>query len=428
MVRAILARKRRTPLLPHSSFILARLNSRPLPLPRQTPSPTVSHDPFHWIPEALADLEREGLRRWRRVGAGQPRAGQLGGAFLNFGTNDYLALASDPRLVEAAGRAAETHGWGAGASPAVCGRTPVHEELEERLAQFEGTDAAILFPSGFAANAGVIPTLVGEGDTIYGDAKNHASLIDGCRLARAERFVYPHGDTGALARLLAEDSRDGRRLIVTDTLFSMDGDFAPLKEIAQLATEYDAMLLVDEAHATGVWGPKGRGIAENLTDLEEQSLIRVGTLSKSLGASGGFVVGSQSLIDWLANRARPYVFSTAPPAAMAAAAIAAIDIVQSEPERRERVRALGNRLRALLHADEWETGSSASQIVPILLGDPDMAVRLSDALLESGIYVPAIRPPSVPAGESLLRVSLSASHTEEDLDQLVRALRVARPA
>ncbi len=382
----------------------------------------MTRNPFHWIPAALADLERQGLRRWRRVGAGQPS-----GPLLNFGTNDYLALASDPRLIEAAHRAAETHGWGAGASPAVCGRTSVHEELEQRLAQFEGAEAAILFPSGFAANAGVIPALVGEGDVIYGDAKNHASLIDGCRLARAERHVYPHGDTEALARQLAEDKGKRRRLIVTDTLFSMDGDFAPLGEIARLAAEHNAMLLVDEAHATGVWGPNGRGISEDISPPEKQALLRVGTLSKALGASGGFVVGSQSLIDWLANRARPYVFSTAPPAAVAAAAIAAIEIVQKEPERRERVRALGDRLRALLHANEWKTGSSESQIVPILLGNPGVAVQLSETLLRAGIYVPAIRPPSVPAGESLLRVSLSASHTEEDLDRLTGVLRAARP-
>lgn len=383
----------------------------------------MKNDPFRWIPQALADLEQEGLRRWRRVGAGQREK-----PLLNFGTNDYLALASDPRLVEAARQAAETHGWGAGASPAVCGRTAVHEELEQRLAQFEGTEAAILFPSGFAANAGVIPTLVGRRDVIYGDAKNHASLIDGCRLAHAKRRVYPHGDMQALKRLLALDKGECHRLIVTDTLFSMDGDFAPLEEITRLAAEHDAMVLVDEAHATGVWGPNGRGVAEGLSSLEEKTLIRVGTLSKALGASGGFVVGSQALIDWLANRARPYVFSTAPPAAMAAAAIAAIDIVQSEPERRERVRSLGDHLRALLKADEWDTGSSATQIVPILLGDPEAAVHLSEALLEAGIYVPAIRPPSVPAGESLLRVSLSASHTEDDLGRLVGALRAARPA
>lgn len=384
--------------------------------------------PLRWIDDALAELEHAGLRRSRRVGAAAPSSGR---PVANFGTNDYLGLAADPRVGQAAAAVVAAHGWGAGASPAVCGRSAAHERLEQRLADFEGAEAAILFPSGFAANAGAIPALVDEGDALYADAKNHASLIDGCRLARAERFVYPHGDADALAEMLRDSERFGRRLIVTDGLFSMDGDFAPIGRLAELAERHEAMLLVDEAHATGVWGATGRGAVERWADTAgapHAAAIRVGTLSKALGGSGGFVTGSRSLIDWLANRARPYVFSTATPAAVAAAALAALEIAVAEPERRARVVASAERLRRGLRADGWDTGPSESQIVPILVGDPDRAVALSRRLLDDGVYVPAIRPPSVPAGESLLRASVTASHTEEDLDRLLAALRSARSA
>lgn len=376
---------------------------------------------LHWLSEALNGLAREGLRRERRVGSGLP-AGTI-----DFGSNDYLGLAGDPRLACAAAEAAQEGRWGAGASPVVSGRSSLHAELERRLAAFEGAEAAIVFPSGFAANAGVVPALVDEGDVVYADTKNHASLIDGCRLARAQRRVYPHNDTAALETMLKTDAgRFRRRLIVTDGLFSMDGDFAPLAELGDLAERYDAMLLVDEAHATGVWGPHGRGSIEHAAAsakrLPGQISVRIGTLSKALGSAGGFVTGSGELIDWLHNRARPYVFSTASPPAVAAASIAALEIVQAEPERREAVHRNAQSLRDLLHAAGWSTGASASQIVPILAGAPETALALAARLAERGFYVPAIRPPSVPVGESLLRVSVSARHKPEDLQRLVEAL------
>ena len=229
-------------------------------------------------------------------------------------------------------------GWGSGASPLVTGHAALHRKLEERLAEFEGTEAALLFSSGFAANMGTIAALAGPGDVVFCDRKNHASLWDGCRLSRADVRVYPHGDCGGSGgRCLAPDRRHGqyrRRLIVTDSLFSMDGDLAPLGGIGRLAEAFDAMLLVDEAHATGVFGPRGRGVAEHL-GVEDRVPVRIGTLSKALGSVGGFVAGSRPLVEWLVNRARPYVFSTAAPAAAAAAAIAALDIVRDEPQRRE---------------------------------------------------------------------------------------------
>lgn len=395
--------------------------------------------PLDWIDDSLTDLAKRDLRRYRRVGINQVSDVDQSGsetlsasnrALVNFSTNDYLGLANDPRLAEAAKHAAALHGWGAGASPVVSGRTSQHALLEERLAEFEQAEAAILFPSGFAANAGIIPALVEEGDALFTDEKNHASLIDGCRLSTAERHIYPHSDVKALEKLLETTGPFRRRLIVTDSLFSMDGDFAPLDELGRLAAKHNAMLMVDEAHATGVWGKKGRGAVEHFAakspELEEQVTIRVGTLSKAFGSAGGFVTGERRLIDWLYNRARSYVFSTAPPAALAAAAIEALKLVQEEPERRYRVHQLALRVRTQLESDGWNLGDSKSQIIPLIVGSPEVALKLSEHLNAAGCYVPAIRPPSVPQGESLLRISLSASHTDDQIGQLLSTLKDAQ--
>lgn len=402
-----------------------------------------ARNPLAWIDDELASLKRDGLRRRLAVRGGRQTARVVldGKELVNFGCNDYLGLAADERLAAAARTAIEREGWGSGASPLVSGRSAVHAELERRLAEFEGTEAALVFPSGFAANAGIIPALVDEGDAIFTDAKNHASLIDGCRLSRAKRFVYPHGDCDALEQQLHESDGFRRRLIVTDTLFSMDGDLAPLVRLAELAEQYEAMLMVDEAHATGVFGKAGRGIVDHLCDsvagvsdadgankpsrqvnLHDRVHIRVGTLSKALGTGGGFVCGRQSLIDWLANRARTYVFSTAQPAATSAAALAALDVVRDEPERRAKLLAAAADLRMRLREQGWNTGRSASQIVPILVGEPERTVALAGQLREAGFFVPAIRPPSVPEGESLLRLSVCYRHTPEMMVSLLRHL------
>jgi 8-amino-7-oxononanoate synthase len=383
--------------------------------------------PLTWITDELAALRADDLLRELPAPLGMqgPVVEHRDQRLVNFASNDYLGLAADPRLVAAAAEACRAEGVGRGAAPLVCGRARAHAELEDRLAAFEGAEAALLFPSGFAANAGTIPALVDRGDAIFADAKNHASLIDGCRLARADTHVYPHRDVAALATLLEQHPRARRKLIVTDTLFSMDGDVAPLAEIGALANRHGAMLLVDEAHATGVFGAQGRGLAE-ACDLEHivgpDALIRIGTLSKALGAAGGFVVGSRDLVQWLANRARSYVFSTAQPAATSAAALVALDIVAKEPDRRVQLLATAERVRTRLREQGWELGDSASQIVPILVGSPARALELAALLREAGYWIPAIRPPSVPPGESLLRLSLTAGHTPAMIDGLLSTL------
>jgi 8-amino-7-oxononanoate synthase len=389
-------------------------------------------DRLSWLDDELRRLEADDLDRHLRTHAGPQRAelslaGDSAGArtYVNFGSNDYLALAADPRLAAAARHAAQREGWGSGASPLVVGHAAAHAELERALAEFEGTEAALLFTTGYAANVGTITALVGPGDVVFSDALNHASIVDGCRLSKAEVRIYPHGDAQALSALLADSSRFRRRLIISDGLFSMDGDFAPLAALAELADNHDAMLAVDEAHATGVFGDRGRGSSE-LCGIEERVDIRIGTLSKALGSIGGFVAGSRSLIDWLVNRARPYIFSTALPPPAAAASQAALEIVVNEPERRTELADRAAALRQSLAADGWDIGPSASQIIPLIIGSAERTLRLAEELREAGFLVPPIRPPSVPAGASRLRLSLSYGHTPAMIDDLVAALRRVR--
>jgi 8-amino-7-oxononanoate synthase len=385
--------------------------------------------PLEWIPTQLDALRRQGLYRQLRLREGRQtaRATINGREVVNFGSNDYLGLAGDPRLAAAIVQAAQEVGWGSGASALVTGYSPLHQRLEQRLAEFEATEATLLFTSGFAANAGTIAALVGPGDTVFTDRKNHASLLDGCRLSRADVRPYPHLDCPRLKSLLDRSEGKGRRLIVTDSLFSMDGDLAPLGELADLAEHYDAMLMVDEAHATGVFGRHGRGVAEHL-GVENRIHVRIGTLSKALGCVGGFAAGSRTLIDWLLNRARPYVFSTAAPPATAAAALAAVGIVESEPQRRQELLARAATLRETLVERGWNVGRSTSQIIPIILGQPEPAIAMSAQLWDQGLFVPPIRPPTVPEGEACLRISLSSAHSVEMIAALVDGLdHSARP-
>jgi 8-amino-7-oxononanoate synthase len=384
---------------------------------------TTTGDPLDWLKSELDELQRNGLRRSLRVRAGGqgPTIKLDGRRLVNFGSNDYLGLAADRRLVDAAADTLQTGGWGAGASPLVNGRSALHAVLEEALAEFEGTEAALLFSSGFAANAGTIAALVGRGDAVFTDAKNHASLIDGCRLSRAEIHIYRHRDCDHLETLLRAAPHAGRRMIVTDSLFSMDGDLAPLVEIAELRDRFECMLFVDEAHATGVFGSRGRGVAEHL-GVEDKIDVKIGTLSKALGCAGGFVCGRRALIDWLVNRARPYVFSTAHPDAGAAAALAAVEIVRNEPQRRQQLLARSAALRERLTSAGWDVGNSQSQIIPIRLGEAARAMQFAERLAEAGFFTPGIRPPSVPEGESLLRLSLCYGHTEQMLGDLLCAM------
>jgi 8-amino-7-oxononanoate synthase len=377
-----------------------------------------------WIDDDLTDLRRRGLYRVRRPieSAQGVRVQYRGRTFLNFSSNDYLNLAADQRLARAAAQSARRYGTGAGASPLVSGHLPPHRALARELARWEGTEAALVFSSGFAANLGAITALADADTVIFSDALNHASLIDGCRLARARVVVYRHADANHLETLLQQET-SRRKLIVTDTLFSMDGDWAPLAELRELAQRYDCRLVLDEAHATGVLGTDGRGLC---TAIDSDAIVKVGTLSKALGSQGGFVCGSKRLIAYLVNRARPYIFSTAlaPPAA--AAARRAVTIVRAEPERRQRLLHLADSLRTEIRKLGYEVRASRTQIVPIIVGEARAAVALSRSLEEKGLLVPAIRPPAVPEGTSRLRISLTAGHTEEDIEQLLAGLAQLR--
>jgi 8-amino-7-oxononanoate synthase len=380
-----------------------------------------------WIDSELAALRGRDLLRNLRTHAGAQGATlSVGGReFVNFASNDYLGLAADVRLASAAKTALDEEGVGSGASPLIAGHSAALARLEERLAGFEATEAALVFPSGFAANVGTIVALAGPGDAIFSDELNHASIVDGCRLSRAGVHIYPHGDWRALASQLRDAGQFRRRLIVTDGLFSMDGDVAPLAELADLADRYGAMLMVDEAHATGLFGQHGRGICE-LLGVEERVAIRVGTLSKALGGAGGFVCGRRSLVDWLVNRARPYIFSTALAPPLAAAACAALDVVEQEPQRREALACRAGQLRLQLADRGWNIGGSASHIVPLVVGEAGRALELSSFLAERGVLVPAIRPPSVPADSSRLRISLCHGHNDTMIGMLLDALSKAR--
>jgi 8-amino-7-oxononanoate synthase len=387
------------------------------------------------LADGLAKRRRQGHYRVRRPvqSAQGVRVRLRGRDFLNFSSNDYLNLAADPRLARAAAGAARRYGCGGGASPLISGYLPPLRALERDLARWEGTEAALVFSSGFAANLAAVTALAGRPDAVFSDELNHASLIDGCRLSRAGVHVYRHADLSHLEELLRREGGARRRLIVTDTLFSMDGDLAPLAGLVELACHYDCLLLIDEAHATGVLGEGGRGAVELLPPsarADADRIIKVGTLSKALGAQGGFVCGSRRLVQWLVNHARPYIYSTAlaPPAA--AAARRAVQIVQDEPERRRQLLTLADLLRSWLredgYADNIGPRRSRGQIVPLVVGEARAAVALSRRLQEHGLLVPAIRPPSVPVGTARLRISLTAGHTEDDVHRLAEALRRVR--
>ena len=379
--------------------------------------------------EELVSLERVGLRRRRREVQPLP-----GGACLvnerrlwNFASNDYLGLAGDSRVIEAARAAIADAGVGSRASALVTGRSAHHVRLEQTLSKFEGEEAAILFPSGYAANVGTIAALVDEEDVVFCDRLNHASLIDGCRLSGAKLRVVRHSDLETLERELHKASEFRRRLIVTDAIFSMDGDMAPLRELCDLAERFEADVLVDEAHGTGMFGEHARGVCEHL-GVEQRVAVRVGTLSKAIGTLGGFVAGPQSLVDWLWNKARPQVFSTALPPAICAAATTAIEIIQNEPELRQRLWSNCEFARRALAEHGIDVlANSVGPILPIVMRDAEAVLKAQRALEERGCLVAAIRPPTVPNGTSRLRISLTAAHDESALNCLIEALQEVVP-
>ncbi|WP_437186490.1 8-amino-7-oxononanoate synthase [Planctomicrobium sp. SH668] len=384
----------------------------------------------NWLQESLTELEAKGLRRLRRES--HPLSGgrvEINGKTLwNFAANDYLGLASDPRLASAAIEAIRESGLGSRASALVTGRSQWHAQLESHLAEWKGAEAAILFPSGYAANQGTIAALVGKSDAVYCDRLNHASLIDGCKISQARFRVYPHNDTAALRRELNKGTAFERRLIVTDSVFSMDGDLAPLPELAQLADEFDAILLVDEAHASGVFGNSGGGLLEHY-QLHSDRIVSMGTLSKAMGLQGGFVTGSDSLIDWLWNSARTQIYSTALPNPICAAAVAAINIIRNDPLPRTHLLQQSLRVTDSLRNQGWEIPDGAmSAIIPIIIGDASQTVVFAKQLEERGVLVAAIRPPTVPNGTSRLRISLSVAHGENGINALIQAMSDLRRA
>ena len=383
-------------------------------------------DYLGWIADELRSLEADGLRRRRREVIPLPGGQCLvdGHSVWDFASNDYLGLANDPRVVAAAQAALRTHGVGSKASPLVSGRTDLHANLERMLAEFEGAEAAIVFPTGMAANVGTLSALAGAEDVVFSDRLNHASLIDGCRGSGARVRIYRHDDLEGLNTSLARET-GRRKYIVTDSVFSMDGDLAPLPELCELGERHQAAVIVDEAHGTGVFGERGRGVAEH-HGVEARVAIRIGTLSKAIGTIGGFVTGDQSLIDYLWNKARTQIYSTALPPAICAAAIAAIEIIRTEPERRAYLHVLSVSFRERLR--QFGIGTypgSIGPIVPIVMHQPEAAVRVAEMLLQSGFFVGAIRPPTVPRGTSRLRISLHHGISTEVADELARQIASA---
>ncbi|MFH1602985.1 MAG: 8-amino-7-oxononanoate synthase [Pseudomonadota bacterium] len=346
-----------------------------------------------------------------------------------FASNDYLGLSRHPRLIEAVAEGARRFGVGAGASHLVSGHHVVHEELERELARFAGKPAALTCMNGYVANLALMTTLAGAGDVIFSDALNHASIVDGARLSRAAVEIYAHADVDALEALLAS-SAARHKLVVTDAVFSMDGDVAPLRALLVLCERHDALLVVDDAHGLGVWGPEGRGSVQAL-GLESSSIVYMGTLGKSAGLSGAFIAADRLIIDRLMQHARPYVFSTASSPALAHATLTALELIRSAESGRARLAAYRDRLQRA--ASEWKPYrllSSATAIQPLIIGDNIATVRIADALLAEGLWVPAIRPPTVADGSARLRITLSAAHSDADIERLTRTLTlvIARAA
>ncbi|HMY48932.1 MAG TPA: 8-amino-7-oxononanoate synthase [Rhodocyclaceae bacterium] len=386
--------------------------------------PAEAHDPLDALATGLAELDAAGLRRRRRVVASPcaPAATLAdGSARIAFCSNDYLGLASDPALIDAARAGAARWGVGSGAAHLVSGHTAAHDALEARLAAFTGFDAALCFTTGYMANIGVMPALVGRGDAVFADRLNHASLVDGALLSRADLQRYPHGDVDALARQLTASSAP-RKLIVSDGVFSMDGDIAPLPRLLELAETHKAWLLVDDAHGFGVLGPQGRGSLAHF-GLRSPRLIYMGTLGKAAGVAGAFVAARADVIDWLLNKARSYIFTTGAPPLLADTLLAAVDLIEQGDARRAHLSALIQRLRNGLTLRRWHLMPSTTPIQPLVIGDNHEALAVARALDEAGLWVPAIRPPTVPKGSARLRITLSAGHTIEHVDHLVTTLR-----
>ncbi|MER3417692.1 MAG: glycine C-acetyltransferase [Chloroflexota bacterium] len=404
------------------------------------PPKTLAGPPLAYLEAELADLHARHLYRPLRVMASAqgPEVILDGHRVISLSSNDYLGLTHDPRLREAAIRAVRDYGAGSGAVRTIAGTMELHMELEAELARFKGVEAVLTFQSGFTANTGLIPTITDERDLIVSDALNHASIIDGMRLSKAPRKIYPHRDVAALREILRTAVEQGRQdpghegepyrsiLVVTDGVFSMDGDIAPLPEIVAAAEEVGAAVMVDDAHASGVLGRNGRGTIDHF-GLHGRVAIQIGTLSKAVGVLGGYVAGSATLIDYLTQRARPFLFSTSHPPAVVAACLEAIRIFQEEPERIERLWANTRRFKAELRHLGFDTGVSETPITPVMLGESALAIRFSDRLFEEGVYATSVVYPTVPLDKARIRTIVTAAHTDEQLNVALEAFeRVGR--
>ncbi len=376
-------------------------------------------DKLQWIDDALAELREKGLYNTIRT-IESPQGAWLvvdGKRVLNFCSNNYLGLANDPRLVQAAKEAIDKLGVGPAAVRTIAGTMSIHVELEKRLAEFKEAEAAIQFQSGFTANLGTIPALVGRGDAIFSDELNHASIIDGSRLSRAQIVRYPHNDARTLRTLLEEQrGQFNRALIVTDGVFSMDGDIAPLPELTRLAEEFDCMMMVDDAHGEGVLGHGGRGIVHHF-DLQGRVDVEVGTMSKAFGVVGGYVAGNAKVVEWLRQRGRPFLFSSATTVPDTAACLAAVNILEESTELVDRLWENTHYFKDEMVKLGFDIGQSMTPITPVMLGDEKLTQEFSRRLFEEGVFATAIAYPTVPLGKARIRVMISAAHSRDDLDQ-----------
>lgn len=378
---------------------------------------------MQFIKNELNKLEEQSLFRvMKTVDSAQGKHLYVNGTeFLSFCSNNYLDISNHKDVKDAVIESVTNYGWGAGASRLVSGNMTLHQQLEQEISLFKNSEASIVFPTGYMTNVGTISSLVTKGDLVISDKLNHASIIDGCKLSQAKLRVYPHKDMEKLEKLLKTSSDFKRKLIVTDSVFSMDGDIAPLSDIISLAKEYNAMTMVDEAHATGIFGKNRRGVLEEM-GLEGEADVVMGTLSKAVGSMGGFVCGGSHLIDFLRNKAKSFIYTTALPPAVCAASIAGLRIIAENPGLTETLWSNIRYIRKRLSVHDVNMSDSNGPIIPIIIGEAEKTNRISKVLLDKRLLIPAIRPPTVPRGSSRLRVTIMSSHSKHDIDRLVDTL------
>lgn len=378
-----------------------------------------------FLQKEIAHLDLNNLKRELRLvqGAQGSRVNLSGHQIMNFCSNNYLDLANDARLRQAAKDCMDREGFGSGASRLICGNMDAHVALEKKIAQFKETEGCLLFNTGYMANVGIISSLFDREDVIFADKLNHASIVDGIRLSQAEMKRYAHNDMAALEAMLKNSHGFKKRCIITDSVFSMDGDIAPLDKIVELAQKYDCIVMIDEAHAFGVLGKKGKGLAEYF-GVEKKIDIQMGTLSKAAGSFGAYCCGSHDLITYLFNKARSFIYTTGLPASVAAASLRAVEIIEEDQQRRQQLLNNAGYLRAQIRLMGFETTNAPTPIIPIIVKDPLIALQFSRRLLERGIFVSAIRPPTVPVNTARLRITVMSSHTKEELDYLINSLQM----